>query len=66
MVHEQKIPYEVQQPNADESDTAKMGNSNVIPYEQYVKHNDVFAVPSSASYVVDNDHEFQKYLVCPR
>lgn len=31
-----------------------MGNDNVIPYEQYVKHNEELVVPSSASSVVDN------------
>ncbi|GKA11052.1 hypothetical protein Tco_0690485 [Tanacetum coccineum] len=32
-----------------DSTSADMGNSNVIPYEQYLTVNDVFVVPSSAS-----------------
>ncbi|GJY35278.1 integrase, catalytic region, zinc finger, CCHC-type containing protein [Tanacetum coccineum] len=34
-----------------DSTSADMGNSNVIPYEQYLTVNDVFVVPSSASSV---------------
>ncbi|GJX16021.1 retrovirus-related pol polyprotein from transposon TNT 1-94 [Tanacetum coccineum] len=34
-----------------DSTSADMGNSNVIPYEQYLTINDVFVVPSSASSV---------------
>ncbi|GJX81560.1 retrovirus-related pol polyprotein from transposon TNT 1-94 [Tanacetum coccineum] len=37
--------------NVIESTSADMGNSNVIPYEQYLTVNDVSVVPSSASYV---------------
>ena len=54
VLHEQKIPNEVQQTNAVGSDTNNMGNSNVTPYEQYVNHNEVSVVPSSASSVVNN------------
>ncbi|GJT91102.1 hypothetical protein Tco_1079947 [Tanacetum coccineum] len=37
-----------------ESTSADMGNSNVIPYEQYLTVNDVSVVPSSASSVPNN------------
>ncbi|GKE51135.1 hypothetical protein Tco_1486291 [Tanacetum coccineum] len=37
-----------------ESTSADMGNSNVIPYEQYLTVNDVSVVPSSASSVPDD------------
>ena len=33
-----------------------MGNSNVIPYEQYVNHNDVSVVTSSASSALNDDY----------
>ncbi|GJW75494.1 hypothetical protein Tco_0134864 [Tanacetum coccineum] len=52
-----------------DSTSADMGNSNVIPYEQYLTINDVFVVPSSASsvpndaYVLhDNDAYFELTL----
>ncbi|GJT66342.1 integrase, catalytic region, zinc finger, CCHC-type containing protein, partial [Tanacetum coccineum] len=48
---EHEIHDEVQQKNVIESTSADMGNSNVIPYEQYLTVNDVFVVPSSASSV---------------
>jgi hypothetical protein len=56
MVDEQKIPNEVQQTNVVESDTADMGNSNVIPYDQYVKHKVASVVQSSASSVLNDDY----------
>ncbi|GJY40974.1 retrovirus-related pol polyprotein from transposon TNT 1-94 [Tanacetum coccineum] len=46
---EHEIHDEVQQKNVIESTSADMGNSNVIPYEQYLTVNDVLVVPSSAS-----------------
>ncbi|GJU86841.1 hypothetical protein Tco_1294387 [Tanacetum coccineum] len=48
---EHEIHDEVQQKNVIESTSADMGNSNVIPYEQYLTVNDVSVVPSSASSV---------------
>ncbi|GJW72461.1 retrovirus-related pol polyprotein from transposon TNT 1-94 [Tanacetum coccineum] len=48
---EHEIHDEVQQKNVIESTSADMGNSNVIPYEQYLMVNDVSVVPSSASSV---------------
>ncbi|GJZ14564.1 retrovirus-related pol polyprotein from transposon TNT 1-94, partial [Tanacetum coccineum] len=48
---EHEIHDEVQQKNIIKSTSADMGNSNVIPYEQYLTVNNVFVVPSSASSV---------------
>ncbi|GKC04845.1 hypothetical protein Tco_0996455 [Tanacetum coccineum] len=62
-VHE--IHYEVQQTNVLDSDSADMGNSNIIPYEQYVKHNEGLVIPSGES-SVPNDayvmHENSAYV----
>ncbi|GJU56107.1 hypothetical protein Tco_1229821 [Tanacetum coccineum] len=46
---EHEIHSEVQQSTVIDSNNANMGNSNVIPYEQYLTTNDVFVVPSCAS-----------------
>ncbi|GJT63399.1 hypothetical protein Tco_1006932 [Tanacetum coccineum] len=48
-VHE--IHYEVQQTNILDSDSADMGNSNIIPYEQYVKYYEGLVIPSGESSV---------------
>ncbi|GKC45044.1 retrovirus-related pol polyprotein from transposon TNT 1-94 [Tanacetum coccineum] len=48
---EHKIHNKVQQKNIIESTSDHMGNSNVIPYEQYLSVDDVFVAPSSSSYV---------------
>ncbi|GKD04791.1 hypothetical protein Tco_1179765 [Tanacetum coccineum] len=48
---EHEIHNEVQQKNVIDSTSANIGNSNVIPYEQYLTVNDVLVVPSCASYV---------------
>ncbi|GJY66639.1 hypothetical protein Tco_0468877 [Tanacetum coccineum] len=62
---EHEIHDEVQQKNVIESTSADMGNSNVIPYEQYLMVNDVSVVPSSAS-SVPNDafvlHDNDAYI----
>ncbi|GJX35566.1 hypothetical protein Tco_0247123 [Tanacetum coccineum] len=62
-VHE--IHYEVQQTNVLDSDSADMGNSNIIPYEQYVKHYEGLVIPSGES-SVPNDayvmHENSAYV----
>jgi hypothetical protein len=66
MVDNHEIPNKVQLTNVVGSDTANMGNSNVFPCEQYVKHNEESVVPSSASFVVDNDcnlHEHTVYIL---
>lgn len=39
VIHEQKIHNEEQQTNVVELGIANIGNSNFVPYEQYVKHN---------------------------
>ncbi|GJX50547.1 retrovirus-related pol polyprotein from transposon TNT 1-94 [Tanacetum coccineum] len=44
-----EIYNEVQQANVIDSTTIDMGNSNVIPYEQYLSVNNVSVVPSCAS-----------------
>jgi hypothetical protein len=61
VMHEQRIPDEIQQTNVAELDIANMGNSNVVPYEQYVKHNAKFVVSSDASSVDDNVCELDEY-----
>nr|GEV38225.1 hypothetical protein [Tanacetum cinerariifolium] len=55
-----EIPNELQQINVLDSDSADMGNSNVIPYEQYVKHNEESVVPSDASSVQYDDYMLHK------
>ncbi|GJU77043.1 putative reverse transcriptase domain-containing protein [Tanacetum coccineum] len=44
-----EIHSEVQQSTVFDSNNADIGNSNVIPYEQYLTTNDVSVVPSCAS-----------------
>ncbi|GKD98901.1 hypothetical protein Tco_1382798, partial [Tanacetum coccineum] len=44
-----EIHNEVQQSIVLDSTIADMGNSNFIPYEQYLSANDVSVVPSCAS-----------------
>nr|GEW28995.1 retrovirus-related Pol polyprotein from transposon TNT 1-94 [Tanacetum cinerariifolium] len=59
------ILNEVQQINVLDSDNADMSYSNVIPYEQYVKHNKESIVPSGASSVQYDDymlHENSTYV----
>ena len=60
-VKEQKIQNEVQPTNAMESDNASMDDSNVIPYEQYVKHCEESVVPSDASSAQDELHEYSVF-----
>ncbi|GJU89265.1 hypothetical protein Tco_1301688 [Tanacetum coccineum] len=57
-VHE--IHYEVQQTNVLDSDSADMGNSNIIPYEQYVKHNEGLVIPSGESSVPNDAYMMHK------
>ncbi|GJS94712.1 retrotransposon protein, putative, ty1-copia subclass [Tanacetum coccineum] len=52
--NEHVIHNEVQQSNVIDSTSVHMGNSNVIPYEQYLTTNDVFVVPSCASSAPNN------------
>ena len=67
VMHERRIYNEVQQTNIAELDIANMGNRNVVPYEQYVKHNAEFVVSSDASSVDDNVCELDEYtVVAPR
>ncbi|GJT08187.1 retrovirus-related pol polyprotein from transposon TNT 1-94 [Tanacetum coccineum] len=46
---EHEIHNEVQQANVIDSTSVDMGNSNVIPYEQYLSVNNISVVPSCAS-----------------
>ncbi|GKG25413.1 hypothetical protein Tco_0398559, partial [Tanacetum coccineum] len=46
---EHEIHNEAQQANVIDSTSVDMGNSNVIPYEQYLSVNDISGVPSYAS-----------------
>lgn len=56
VIDKHNIPNKVQQTTIVESDTANMGNNHVIPYEQYVKHDDVSVLPCSASSVLNDDY----------
>jgi hypothetical protein len=56
MIDEHKIPHKLQPTNVFESDIANMGNSNVIPYKHYVKHNEASVVPNSASSVLNDGY----------
>ncbi|GJX01931.1 hypothetical protein Tco_0185844 [Tanacetum coccineum] len=47
-----EIHNEVQQKNVIDSNVATLGNSNVIPYEQYLSVNEVSVEPSCASSVL--------------
>ncbi|GKC46571.1 putative reverse transcriptase domain-containing protein, partial [Tanacetum coccineum] len=51
---EHEIHNEVQQSNVIDSTSVYMGNSNVIPYEQYLSINNIFVVPSRASSTLNN------------
>ncbi|GJS15940.1 hypothetical protein Tco_0410412 [Tanacetum coccineum] len=46
---EHEIHNEVQQPNVIDSNSVDVGNSNVIPYEQYLSVDNISVVPSCAS-----------------
>ncbi|GJW52048.1 retrovirus-related pol polyprotein from transposon TNT 1-94 [Tanacetum coccineum] len=48
------VTNEVQQSNVIDSTSVYMGNSNVIPYEQYLSVNNIFVVPSCASSTLNN------------
>jgi hypothetical protein len=61
VIHEQKIYNKVQQTKVAELDIANMGNSNFVPYEQYVMHNVDPVVSSDISSVDDNVCELDVY-----
>nr|GEU33635.1 hypothetical protein [Tanacetum cinerariifolium] len=51
--------------NVLDSDSANMGNSNIIPYEQYMKHNEGLVIPSGESFVPNDAygmHENSAYV----
>ncbi|GJV80419.1 hypothetical protein Tco_1516289 [Tanacetum coccineum] len=59
---EHETHNEVQQENVIDSTSVNMGNSNVIPYEQYLSVDNIYVVPSCASSIlneacvlIDND-----------
>ncbi|GJU39737.1 retrovirus-related pol polyprotein from transposon TNT 1-94, partial [Tanacetum coccineum] len=52
--NEHEIHNEVQQSHVIDSTSIHMGNSNIIPYEQYLTTNDVSVVPSCASSAPNN------------
>ncbi|GKB90366.1 retrovirus-related pol polyprotein from transposon TNT 1-94 [Tanacetum coccineum] len=51
---EHEIHYEVQQANVIKTTSVDMGNSNVIPYEQYLSVDNIFVVPSCASFALND------------
>ncbi|GKB28724.1 hypothetical protein Tco_0868125 [Tanacetum coccineum] len=51
---EHEIHNKVQQSNVIDSTSVYMGNSNVIPYEQYLSVNNISVVPSCASSALNN------------
>ncbi|GJR76922.1 hypothetical protein Tco_0089287 [Tanacetum coccineum] len=51
---EHEIHNEVQQPIIVNSDTVKKGNSNIIPYEQYLKNNKAIVVPNDVSSILND------------
>ncbi|GJW20462.1 hypothetical protein Tco_0031084 [Tanacetum coccineum] len=51
---EHEIHNEVQQSNVIDSTSVYMGNSNVIPYEQYLLVNNISVVPSCVSSTLNN------------
>ncbi|GJS75022.1 hypothetical protein Tco_0724903, partial [Tanacetum coccineum] len=51
---EHEIHNEVQQPNVIDSNSVDVGNSNVIPYEQYLSVDNISVVPSCASSALKN------------
>ncbi|GJR76970.1 retrovirus-related pol polyprotein from transposon TNT 1-94 [Tanacetum coccineum] len=54
--NEHEIHNEVQQSNVIDSTSVHMGNSNVIPYEQYLTTNGISVVPSCASSALNNSY----------
>jgi hypothetical protein len=63
MVDKHEIPNKVQLTNIVGSHTTNMGNSDVLPCEQYMNHNEESIVPCSASFVVDNDCDLHEHTV---
>ena len=63
IVDKHEIPNKVQLINVVGLDTTNMGNSDVFPCEQYMKHNEESIVPCSASSVVDNDCDLHEHTV---
>ncbi|GJT45519.1 hypothetical protein Tco_0954234 [Tanacetum coccineum] len=51
---EHEIHNEIQQSNVIYSTSVYIGNSNVIPYEQYLSVNNIFVEPSCASSTLNN------------
>ncbi|GKB77351.1 hypothetical protein Tco_0944246 [Tanacetum coccineum] len=51
---EHEIHNEVQQANVIDSTSVDMGNSNVIPYEQYLSVDNISVVPSCSSFALND------------
>ncbi|GJU26681.1 retrovirus-related pol polyprotein from transposon TNT 1-94 [Tanacetum coccineum] len=52
---EHEIHNEVQQANVIDSTSVDIGNSNVIPYEQYLSIDNISVVPSCASFALNDE-----------
>ncbi|GJU76988.1 hypothetical protein Tco_1274058 [Tanacetum coccineum] len=52
---EHEIHNKVKQPIIVDLDTVKISNSNIIPYEQYLKNNKAFVVLNDVSLVLNDD-----------
>ncbi|GJS79989.1 retrovirus-related pol polyprotein from transposon TNT 1-94 [Tanacetum coccineum] len=59
---EHEIHNEVQQANVIDSTSVDMGNSNVIPYEQYMLVDNISVVPSCASFALNDPKNAQPAL----
>nr|GEW76008.1 hypothetical protein [Tanacetum cinerariifolium] len=60
-----KYVYTRPKTNVLDSDSTDMGNSNIIPHEQYVKHNKGLVIPSGESFVPNDAyvmHENSAYV----
>ncbi|GJX50549.1 hypothetical protein Tco_0277394 [Tanacetum coccineum] len=51
---EHEVHNKVQPSDVIDTTSVHMGNSNVIPYEQYLSVNDIFGVPSCASFALNS------------
>ena len=61
-VDEQEMHNKVQTHVTNESDMGNVGNSNIVPYDQYVIQSESEIVPSDASSAVNDDYVFDEYM----
>ncbi|PWA78868.1 Retrovirus-related Pol polyprotein from transposon TNT 1-94 [Artemisia annua] len=59
--HNQRTHNEVKHTDTIDSNSADMGNSNVVPYEQYLKQSVETALPSDDSSVNNDTCEYDEY-----